>query len=262
MSVKNIFSHGKKLSQRKFGGRYSKDARMREVFGNQKIAKALDKTSERNEFYDMLKSKKEGGVTKQEMKEALGEWMTGKGRTISRKEAYAVAKEFFGDEKVKYVMPKKKVSSSAFSGSSGAFGGAGGTDQNIQKSYGPFGGVQTSGKSVISAGELPMIYKKASANPASSAPKILASPISAAKIIAPPAGGSSVSAQSGQNDDQKKEDRAESERKAQSKKRRRSISAGLAAIVDMMGPVKSEDSKNNKGDFFRAINATRRNTRN
>lgn len=255
MSVRNIFSHKKKLSQRKFGRLYSKDTRMREVFGNQKIAKALDKTSEKNEFYDMLKSKKEGGVTKQEMKEALGEWMSGKGRTISRKEAYTVAKEFFGDEKVKYVMPKKKQSSSAYGGNSGAFGGAGGASQNIQKSYGSFGSIHTgANRPVISASGLPTIYKKAPADPASRTPKILASSVSSAKIVQPAANGSSTSAQSAQE----KEERAESARKAQSTKRKRSISAGLAAIVDMMGPVKSEDKKNNKGDFFRAINATRK----
>lgn len=253
MAVKDIFTHGKKLSQRKFGRLYSKDTRMREVFGNQEIAKKLDKTSERNEFYDALKSKKEGGVTKQEMKEVFGEWMSGKGRTISRKEAYAVAKEFFGDEKVKYVMPKKKQSSSAYVGNAGAFGGAGGTNQNFQKSSGTAGSIRTStSKPIISTSELPTIYKKAPAGPASRAPKILASPVSSAKIVPSAAGGSSASAQSAQ----KKADRDESARKAQSDKRRRSISAGLAAIIDMMGPVKSEDKKNNKGDFFRAMNAT------
>ncbi|HBB36750.1 MAG: hypothetical protein UX02_C0001G0118 [Candidatus Moranbacteria bacterium GW2011_GWC1_45_18] len=236
MGVKNIFSHKKKLSQKKFGKRYFKDARMGEVFGNQQISKALDKTKEKNEFYDMLKSKKAGGVTKQEMKEGLGEWMAGKGRTISRKEAYAVAKEFFGGEKVKYIMPKKKASSSGYAGNSGAFSGAGGASQNFQKSTGLFGNAPISlHKSIpdsqknIAYGDT-KIHKKAS---------------SRAQTPSQNQGG----------------DRNASSRDAQSTAKARSIAPGLAAIVGLSGTMKSKDSKAIKGDFFRAINATRRNIR-
>jgi len=263
MGVRNIFSHGKKLSQRKFGRLYSKDARMKEVFGNQEIAKKLDKTSEKNEFYDALKSKKEGGVTKREMKEIFGEWMSGKGRTISRKEAYSVAKEFFGDERVKYIMPKKNVAASASGGKAGFFGRGGTANQNTQKSSGTAGNFLTSfSRPSISSSDLPTVYKKASASKAPQVPKVLASPVSGAVAAQSASGGSasgSQSVQSAQDEEKEKADRAEAKRKAQSKKRRKSISEGLAAIIDIMGPVKKEDPQSNKGDFFRAVNATRKN---
>lgn len=221
MGVRDIFSHGNKLSQKKFGKLYSKDVRMGEVFGNKKISKTLDKAGEKHEFYDLLKKKKEGGVTKQEMKEVFGDLMAGKGRTISRKEAYAVAKEFFGDEKVRYIMPKEKGKAPASAGRASSFGSARKAIQNIQKDFGPFGGA---GKSVKGGSS---IFQKGKTS-ASSAQTISSSP----RVT----------------------------RDGQSKKIR-SISAGMAAIIDMQGPVKRSDSKETKNDFFRAINATRRNIR-
>jgi hypothetical protein len=239
MGVKDIFSHKKKLSQRKFGNRYSKDARMGEVFGDQKIAKTLDKSSEKHEFYDMLKSKKEGGVTKREMKEVFGELMAGKGRTISKKEAYEVAKEFFGDERVKYIMPKKKGKAPASAGNASSFGGARKAVQNIQKDFGPFGGAGRSAQKDISGRQ-----------------KKTASSAFTAKNIQSTSGGFATGVQN----TSPRAIRSISDIGAQSKTRRKSISAGLAAIVDVMGPAKGDDKKNNKGDFFRAINATRKNT--
>lgn len=235
MSVKDIFSHNKKLSQRKFGRLYSKDARMKEVFDNKQISKALDKTSERNEFYDMLKSKKKGGVTKQEMKEALGEWMSGKGRTISRKEAYTVAKEFFGDERVKYIMPKGKAGSPAYAGDAGFLGGAEGANQNFPKSSESSGNIQVS-----TSRSIPSIQKSAAYSKTSDNSQIIYKKVSS----------------SAQNTQSSKKS---AKRNAQPKARRRFIPAGLAAIVDMMGPAKSKDNKARKGDFFRAVNAMRRN---
>lgn len=229
MSVKDIFSHNKKLSEKKFGRLYSKDARMKEVFSDKKIAGALDKTSERNEFYNMLKSKKENGVTKQEMKEALGEWMAGKGRTISRKEAYTIAKEFFGDERVKYIMPKKGTGSSSSTGSADFLSGSGEASQNLPQHFGSSGNIRSRATGSILGTQKSAAYSKAS---------------------------NTADAQNTKNPQKS------AKKEAQSRARIKSISAGLAASIEMMGPMKSKDNKTTKrGDFFRAINATRRNIR-
>lgn len=105
------------MTEKRFRKWLRNDSRMKEVMENPKIAKALDLPREKAEFYELMKGKKGGGLTKGEMKEIFGELMSGKGRTISRKETYAVAKEFFGDEKVRYILPEDQRRYSGYTGS-------------------------------------------------------------------------------------------------------------------------------------------------
>lgn len=93
---------------------------MRKMLGNTNIAKALDKVSERDEFYRDMQSKGVGGVTKDEMKEVFGKYVSGKSRHISRKEGYAIAKEFFPDEarRYKFISEPPKGVPNGFSGGS------------------------------------------------------------------------------------------------------------------------------------------------
>lgn len=89
-----------RYSQSSMGwNKYQNSSVMKKILSNKKISEQLDLSSERTEFYDAMKKKAEGGVTNDEMREIFGDLVRGKGRTISRKEAYEIAKEFFPDEK-------------------------------------------------------------------------------------------------------------------------------------------------------------------
>lgn len=102
------------FSQKRMGfKKYQKSSVFQKILSNPEIARKLDRPGERYEFYNMMKEKMAGGVTKQEMKQIFGELMSGKGRTIDRKEAYAIAKEFFPDEARKYTLSSKPKTSAS-----------------------------------------------------------------------------------------------------------------------------------------------------
>ena len=96
---------GKSLGWKK----YQNSPAMKKLLSNPKIAAALDKPGERMEFFRDLQSAGNGGVTKNNVKEMLGKYMTGKGRAISRKEASIIAGEMFKGDARKYISPKNEV---------------------------------------------------------------------------------------------------------------------------------------------------------
>lgn len=97
--------------------RYQNSPVMKKLLTNPKIAAALDKPGERFEFFRDLQNAGEGGVTKKDVKEMLGKYMMGKGRTISRKEASIIAGEMFKGDTKRYFFSRSdeaaKNSSSA-----------------------------------------------------------------------------------------------------------------------------------------------------
>jgi hypothetical protein len=101
MAKINMYS-GKSLTWK----RYQNSPVMKKLLANPKIAAALDKPGERFEFFRDLQNAGNGGVTKNNVKEMLGKYMTGKGRTISRKEASIIAGEIFKGDSRKYISPK------------------------------------------------------------------------------------------------------------------------------------------------------------
>ena len=96
---------GKSLAWR----RYQNSPVMKKLLSNPKIAAALDKPGERFEFFRDLQNAGKGGVTKNNVKEMLGKYMTGKGRTISRKEASIIAGEMFKGDSRRYIFPKNNA---------------------------------------------------------------------------------------------------------------------------------------------------------
>jgi hypothetical protein len=101
MAKINMYS-GKSLGWKK----YQNSPAMKKLLSNPKIAAALDKPGERMEFFRDLQNAGNGGVTKNNVKEMLGKYMTGKGRSISRKEASIIAGEMFKGDSKKYISPK------------------------------------------------------------------------------------------------------------------------------------------------------------
>ena len=86
--------------------RYQNSPAMKKLSSNPKIASALDLPGERAEFFKDLQKAGKDGVTKNNVKEVLGKYMAGKGKTISRKEGSIIASEIFKGESVKYISPK------------------------------------------------------------------------------------------------------------------------------------------------------------
>lgn len=66
---------------------------MKKLLENERVSKVLDKKAERIEFYEALKNKKAGGITMNEVKEVLGDFRSGKGKTIDKGEAMKLANE-------------------------------------------------------------------------------------------------------------------------------------------------------------------------
>lgn len=93
---------GKSLAWR----RYQNSPVMKKLLANPKIASMLDKPGERAEFFRDLQSAGKGGATKNNVKEMFGKYMTGKGRTISRKEASIIVGEMFKGDSRRYIFPK------------------------------------------------------------------------------------------------------------------------------------------------------------
>ena len=101
MAKVNMYS-AKSLGWKK----YQNSPVMKKLLANPKIVAALDKPGERFEFFRDLQNAGSGGVTKNSVKEMLGKYMTGKGRTISRKEASIIAGEIFKGDSKRYIFPK------------------------------------------------------------------------------------------------------------------------------------------------------------
>jgi len=80
----------------------SKSPVMKKILADKDIAKALDETREREEFYGKLKQKEAGGVTKDELREILGELRSGRGKYISKNEAQQIGKKFFSSASNRY----------------------------------------------------------------------------------------------------------------------------------------------------------------
>lgn len=76
--------------------KYSKQGgAMKKVLANPAVVKMLDRWDEQHEFYALLQSKAKGGVTKQEMRQILGQLRRGGGKTIDRTEAMNIAHAMF-----------------------------------------------------------------------------------------------------------------------------------------------------------------------
>lgn len=89
----SILWSSKKLEPKKVrmsSGKYNPV--MRKLMSNKKIAKALDLPTERNEFYKMVKNVSKGGVNKNEMRELADSLAHGNlARTITHKEGNLIA---------------------------------------------------------------------------------------------------------------------------------------------------------------------------
>lgn len=85
-----------KWSMRWKNVKYSKQSgAMKELLDKPAVAKALDRWDEQKELYDLLRSKADGGVTRQEMRQILGKLRRGGGKSIDRTEAMKIAHAIF-----------------------------------------------------------------------------------------------------------------------------------------------------------------------
>jgi hypothetical protein len=85
---------------------------MKKILADKNIAKVLDEPREKREFYQALKSKSGGGVTKNEFREVVTSFREGKGKFINDKEGYAIAKKFFKSAGSRYMHSSGKSSGS------------------------------------------------------------------------------------------------------------------------------------------------------
>ena len=97
---------------------------MGKIMSNEKVAKALNQSKERKEFYGILKNAAEGGVSKNELREISDRLAHGHDtRTISQKEGRLIAEglheEFYADRK-KYKLSRPDFSKNTRLGSSEA----------------------------------------------------------------------------------------------------------------------------------------------
>lgn len=83
---------------------------MKKILADKNIAKVLDEPREKREFYQALKSKSGGGVTKNELREVVTNFREGKGKFINDKEGYAIAKKFFKSAGSRYIHSAGKSS--------------------------------------------------------------------------------------------------------------------------------------------------------
>jgi len=90
-----IFSSSKMFTEKEMKwNNFKNSGVMRKLLGNKKIAEVLDQRVEQKEFYEVLKKKAPGGVTRDEVREALSE-LKEKGKTLTGKEVQDVAYEIF-----------------------------------------------------------------------------------------------------------------------------------------------------------------------
>lgn len=83
---------------------------MKDILKDKDVARALDKSSERNEFYSALQSRASDGISARDMQEVLGHFMQGKGRAISKKEARAMTQGIMKGYGKKYTYKNTDVS--------------------------------------------------------------------------------------------------------------------------------------------------------
>lgn len=118
VNPKNLVFGRKAMSSSVKVGGVTQNKAMKQLMGNKKIAKVLDKKAEQMEFFRELKSKESGGgVTKDEIREVLGKFRQGKGKSIDKKEAISLADELIGKGPLekRYIFSsdkRKKVASS------------------------------------------------------------------------------------------------------------------------------------------------------
>jgi len=149
MAKINMYS-GKSLGS----GRYQNSPVMKKLLANPKIAGALDKPRERAEFFRDLQSAGNGGVTKNDVKEMLGKYMMGNGRTITRRKAAIIAGEMFQGDSRKYILPKNNPSANGVSAANqSANFSAAQTPVSIPRTVSTTGGIITSGLLARMAGE-------------------------------------------------------------------------------------------------------------
>lgn len=91
-----IFSSSKKIlySQKRLSGfqRARNNPVLKDMMKNPEIAGALDRVGERDEINRDILAVKEGGFSQDKARGLLGKYMAGRGRTISRKEGWRIAK--------------------------------------------------------------------------------------------------------------------------------------------------------------------------
>ncbi|MFA6285233.1 MAG: hypothetical protein WC643_01740 [Parcubacteria group bacterium] len=108
MDIKNIFKHGKKVSKYDFRKNYVKSKTTQGFLENEKIAEIFDRREEKAELNQALNKKSEGGLTKTEMKEVIGEL-----KTLTEKERYEFAKAVFPSvpSGERFIRPKENMRS-------------------------------------------------------------------------------------------------------------------------------------------------------
>lgn len=106
MDIKNLFKHGKKISKYAFSKNYLKSKTTQGFLENKKIAEILNRRAEKSELNQAMYEKKEGGLTKEEMKETIGEL-----KTLSEKERRDFAKVMFPSTPSgqRFIKPKKET---------------------------------------------------------------------------------------------------------------------------------------------------------
>jgi len=102
--TKNLYSK----KQIGYGRKTSKA--MKDLLKKQGISKILDKRSEQDEFYNALKEKASGGITKNEMREVLGHFRYDHGKNIDEHEAERLARIIMPTGK-RYIIEKPKNNS-------------------------------------------------------------------------------------------------------------------------------------------------------
>ena len=87
---KNIFN----AKQMKFNN-FKYNPAIKKLLGDKEVSRILDTRAERKEFYDYLKTRsKDDGCSLNDIRTTLGDFRSGRGKTISGKEAHLLAGAF------------------------------------------------------------------------------------------------------------------------------------------------------------------------
>jgi len=117
MAVKDLFSHGKKVSRDSMRHNYREDRTFRKIMEDPKIKKILNSPEEQRELHSMMEEKAaDGSVSGNDMRVIFNDLAhKGKGKFISSDEGRQMASQVFTDSSRRYLSDKEVSSKNASS---------------------------------------------------------------------------------------------------------------------------------------------------
>jgi len=98
-----IFTKGPVYSEKSMGYQKVKNSPvMKKILSDEGVAKAIDEPREREEVYRKLKEYEKGGVTKEELQRTFAFFRSGKGKFVSEKEGYEIARKMMPSASDRY----------------------------------------------------------------------------------------------------------------------------------------------------------------